>query len=60
MLDRDLAPQAFAEAGWDVRLENICTGFSYLTPIGILIEGAAIDTLPVATTTQTWCVSDAS
>jgi uncharacterized protein YbaR (Trm112 family)/SAM-dependent methyltransferase len=60
MLDRDLALQAFAEAGWDVRLENICAGLSQPTPVGVLIEGAAIDGLPVATTTQTWCVIDAS
>jgi uncharacterized protein YbaR (Trm112 family) len=59
MLDRDLALGAFAEAGWDVKIENICDGLSHPTPVGVLIEGATIDGLPVATTTQTWCVLDA-
>ena len=60
MLDRDLMLQAFADAGWEVRIENICAGLSQPTPVGVTIEGAAIDGLPVAAATQTWCVIDAS
>jgi len=46
----------FAAAGWHVEVANVCTGKAYPTPTGVVLEGAGIDTLPVAETVLEWCV----
>lgn len=53
---RQNALERFAAAGWTVTLESVRTGHAEPTPRGVLIEGAAIDGLPVAPTQLEWCV----
>ena len=48
--------ERFAKAGWQVTLESVRTGHAEPTPRGVLIEGAAIDNLPMAPTELEWCV----
>ncbi len=48
-----------AQAGWQVRLENLQTGRALPTPASELLDGARIDGLPVAETTLEWCVARA-
>ena len=54
MLYRQATLAAFAAAGWRVTLEDRCLGHAEPTPVGVIIEGAGIDGLPVAATTLEW------
>lgn len=53
---RGAALEAFRAAGWQATLENERMGHAEPTPRGVLIEGAAVDGLPVAPTELEWCV----
>jgi hypothetical protein len=55
-LFRRTAIEAFAQAGWQVEVQNVCTGKARPTPTGVVVDGAGIDTLPFAETTLEWCV----
>jgi len=55
LLFRRSALACFANAGWEVEVVNSCLGTARPTPIGTVLEGASIDTLPVAETTLEWC-----
>lgn len=46
----------YAQAGWKVELKNHCVDEARPTSVGIVIEGAGIDSLPVADTHLEWCV----
>lgn len=54
MLYRRATLAAFAAAGWRATLEDRCLGHAEPTPVGVVIEGAGIDGLPVAATTLEW------
>ena len=56
LLYRRTALQEFAEANWNVEVQNACLGNASPTPLGVVLEGARIDGLPVADTTLEWCV----
>jgi uncharacterized protein YbaR (Trm112 family) len=56
MLYRSMALPAFEAVGWRVEVENACTGAARPTPTSALLEGAGIDTFPVAETHLEWCV----
>lgn len=56
MLYRSTALPAFEAAGWRVEEVNTCRGAARPTPASALLEGAGIDTFPVAATTLDWCV----
>lgn len=56
LLFRRSALKCFAKAGWQVEVVNSCFGKARPTPTGVVLEGASIDTLPVAETTLEWCV----
>jgi uncharacterized protein YbaR (Trm112 family) len=56
LLFRDLALSHFAEAGWDVDIQNVCRGIAQPTERSRLLDGAGIDTLPVAETVLEWGV----
>jgi len=45
----------FSEAGFEATLENIRRGKASPTPVSQIIEGAAIDALPVQDTILEWC-----
>ncbi|MEM8533570.1 MAG: hypothetical protein AAGF95_22200 [Chloroflexota bacterium] len=53
---RRRALRHYAEAGWDVKVRNACTGKARPTPPGVVLEGASIDGLPVTDTYLEWCV----
>jgi uncharacterized protein YbaR (Trm112 family) len=53
---RRTAMEAFAGAGWHVEIANACSGRALPTPDAVVLEGATIDSLPVAETTLEWCV----
>lgn len=55
LLFRRLALNCFENAGWKVEVVNSCFGKARPTPIGVVLEGATIDTLPIAETTLEWC-----
>lgn len=55
MLFHRSALACFAEVGWEVEVANSCLGAAHPTPAGVALEGAVIDTLPVAQTTLEWC-----
>ena len=55
-LQRESAQAAFAEAGWDAEVVNVCFATALPTPKGQLLEDAVIDALPVAETRLEWCV----
>jgi len=46
----------YAEAGWQVAVQNACLGKARPTPPGVVLEGARLDRLPAAKTELTWCV----
>lgn len=46
----------FAETGWEVKLENECTGKAMPTPQSVIFEGASIDLFPVNDTMLKWGV----
>ena len=56
LLYRRAALEAFATAGWAVAVENACVGKAEPTPAGVVLEGAKVDSLPVAETELEWCV----
>ena len=56
LLYRRTALGCFAEAGWKVEVRNACVGKARPTPTSVVLEGAQIDSLPVAETTLEWCV----
>jgi uncharacterized protein YbaR (Trm112 family) len=56
MLYRRETADAFRAAGWRVEFANSRAGRAEPTPRGVVIEGAAIDGLPVAETTLEWAV----
>lgn len=53
-LYRDSALELFAEAGFEVKLENVRKGRALPTPKSEILEGAGIDALPVAETELEW------
>jgi hypothetical protein len=55
-LFRDAALAQFAAAGWPVEMVNQYVGPACPTPTGVVLEGAGIDSLPVAATELEWCV----
>jgi uncharacterized protein YbaR (Trm112 family) len=55
LLFRRSALACFANADWEVEVVNSCFGTARPTPIGAVLEGASIDTLPVVKTTLEWC-----
>lgn len=55
LLFRRSALEYFANTGWEVEVVNSCFGKARPTPIGVVLEGASIDTLPVAETMLEWC-----
>ena len=59
-LYRQSALQRFAAAGLAASVENERTSRTQPTPVSALLEGAAIDALPVVETDMTWCVLHAS
>lgn len=56
LLFRRSALEGFAQAGWDVEVAASCFGKARPTPAGVVLEGAKIDTLPVAETVLEWCI----
>jgi uncharacterized protein YbaR (Trm112 family) len=56
LLYRRTALEQFAEAGWNVEMRNTCVGEAHPTPPGVVLDGARIDGLPVASTDLEWCV----
>lgn len=54
LLYRSRAQRAFAVAGWNLKLLNVCGGRVQPTPKGVILEGAEIDTLPAAETILEW------
>ncbi|MBN1317706.1 MAG: hypothetical protein JXA42_19640 [Anaerolineales bacterium] len=56
---RRSALQNFETAGWQVTVENICKSGVKPTPVGEVLVGATVDTLPVVETELEWCVLDA-
>lgn len=56
LLFRRSALQCFARAGWQVEGIDTCYSKARLTPGGVVLEGAQIDTLPFAETVLAWCV----
>ena len=60
MLIREQCLAAFAQQGWSVSVENEIVAPADPTPLGQIVDGAAIDTFPVVATEVTWCVLVAS
>ena len=56
MVVRRTAIADFSSVGWQVEVENSCTGIALPTPRGVILEGAGIDGFPVSETTYEWCV----
>ncbi len=56
LLFRRSALERFAQAGWKVKVAASCFGKARPTPAGVVLEGAKIDTLPVAETVLEWCI----
>lgn len=54
-LFHDPALAMFAEARFPATVQNACLADELPTPVGVLVEGAQIDGLPVAPTTFEWC-----
>lgn len=59
LLVRESLVDLMAQAGWQVRLENIQTGRALPTPASELLEGARVDALPLAEIVLEWCVARA-
>jgi uncharacterized protein YbaR (Trm112 family) len=55
MLFQSSALECFSVADWQVEVTNVCLGKARPTPNGVLLQGAAVDGLPVAETELTWC-----
>ncbi len=56
LLYRRSALQQYLEAGWDVGVKNARIGAVQPTPKSDVLEGASVDSLPVAPTNLEWCV----
>jgi uncharacterized protein YbaR (Trm112 family) len=56
LLYKHTALKHFTDAGWNVEVKNTCMGKAAPTPISVLLDGAKIDSLPVADTILEWCV----
>lgn len=56
LLFRRSTLECFAQAGWKVEVVASCLGKASPTPTGVVLEGAGVDTLPVAETTLEWCI----
>jgi uncharacterized protein YbaR (Trm112 family) len=56
LLYRESTVGQFRASGWNVTAANTCHGRAEPTPQGIVLEGFAIDGLPIAGTTLEWCV----
>jgi uncharacterized protein YbaR (Trm112 family) len=56
LLYRRTALERFGVAGWEVAMENACSGTAEPTPAGMVLEGAKVDGLPVTVTELEWCV----
>jgi ubiquinone/menaquinone biosynthesis C-methylase UbiE len=56
MLYRNTALKQFADAEWNVEVENTCMGEAHPTPPSVVLDGARTDGLPVADTKLEWCV----
>lgn len=59
LLIRQSAVSQFSSSGWQMEIENSCSGTAKPTPKGVILEGAGIDGLPVSETTLDWCVLNA-
>ncbi len=56
LLYRKTALELFSAAGWKVEVRNPCRGEARPTPPGVIMEGARIDSFPIANTMLEWCV----
>jgi len=56
LIFRRPALEYFSAAGWLVEVDNGSAGEAAPTPVGVVLEGAGIDTFPVADTLLEWCV----
>jgi len=56
LLYRRTALKHYAGAGWNVEVKNACMGKACPTPSSVVVDGARIDSLPVADTNLEWCV----
>jgi SAM-dependent methyltransferase len=59
LADRDALLDGLAAAGWDAEIASSCTAMLEPTPVGVLLEGAVIDALPVGPVQGTWLTIDA-
>jgi len=50
---------ALAAAGWEVEIVSSCTAVLEPTPVGVVLEGAVLDRLPVEPVAGTWLTIDA-
>lgn len=55
LLFRENAQENFQAAGWNVQAHNPCQGRALPGPKSAILEGAGLDTLPVAETVLEWC-----
>lgn len=51
--------EGLAAAGWEPEIASSCTALLQPTPVGVLLEGAVIDRLPVEPVEATWLTIDA-
>jgi uncharacterized protein YbaR (Trm112 family)/ubiquinone/menaquinone biosynthesis C-methylase UbiE len=56
LLYKQSALKQFKAAGWEVSIENVCTGEALPSPESEIFEGSRADGLPVAPTELEWCV----
>jgi hypothetical protein len=59
MVYRDELLAELSSAGWEPRLAIACSTPAEPTPVGLVVEGATIDALPVADTTVEWALVEA-
>ena len=59
LLYREPFLEGLAEAGWDANVVFECRAKALPTPVGVVLEGSAIDGLPVAPTEIDWIVLEA-
>ena len=59
LLFRRPALAHFTEAGWKAKVIHSCFGQARPTPLGVVLDGAGIDALPVAETNLEWCTVEA-
>jgi len=48
------AEKQFLDAGWRLQIANACSARALPTPVSQIIEGAEIDSIPIAETTVEW------